>query len=264
MRKYKKLDIQEFKKSLASHPWENLAKMDIHEQVETFEQYFLQTLNIYAPLKKVKIHNNFIPGLSDETKDMMKQRNKAQRKLKESTGSKKEQLLDEYRKLRNKCTSAQRKDLEKHYLEKYSGLTETADIWKASNAILCPKSQQNIILSKEGEEISDEEEVAGQLGSFFIEKIEKLKANINKDMMQNPCQYLETDLTDDLSSVPKLFFHKVDEKRVEKEVVKLKNKTSHGLDEIDSLLLKETIDVLIAPLTLIVNTSIENNCFPNK
>ena len=56
----------------------------------------------------------------------------------------------------------------------------------------------------------------------------------------------------------------VEEEHVAKIVKKLKNKRSHGFDNISAELLKLGGDILIGPLTYIINTSILTGTFPTK
>ena len=55
----------------------------------------------------------------------------------------------------------------------------------------------------------------------------------------------------------------VKEEEVAKVVKKLKNKTSHGFDNISAEILKLGGDALILPLTYIINTTILSGTFPS-
>ena len=53
-------------------------------------------------------------------------------------------------------------------------------------------------------------------------------------------------------------------KQVLKAIKCLKNKTSSGIDFISPKLLKQTADIIAAPLTFIINNSIKEGVFPQS
>ena len=59
------------------------------------------------------------------------------------------------------------------------------------NDITKPRNETNWKLEENGEEIEDEKETAHSFNNYFIEKIEKLKENIDKDFVEEPLEKLK-------------------------------------------------------------------------
>ena len=97
--------------------------------------------------------------------------------------------------------------------------------------------------------------------TFFKEKIEKLEANINKKPNIDPLSELKEKLK---NSNLKFSLKTVKEKDVLKLLKALKGKKSYGLDGITSEILKIGAEVLVVPLTWIINTSITTGEFPEE
>ena len=56
----------------------------------------------------------------------------------------------------------------------------------------------------------------------------------------------------------------VKEEEVTQIITKLKNKTSHGFDNISAEIIKMGGEIIACPLTYIINTSIVTGVFPSK
>merc|ERR1712074_7009 len=112
-------------------------------------------------LIKVKIHNHHILGITDETKKMLRARNKARR-----------DKSDEYKKLRNVCNRLIRRD--KKNVASKAVEKNPHNIWKIYNETVNGKQDRNIILKEGNNIIKDDFEIAEIFNKFFKEKIAKL------------------------------------------------------------------------------------------
>ena len=74
----------------------------------------LSSLDEVAPFGVITIRSNFKFGLSDETKDLMKQKEAVRNKIKSSVGNEKQLWIVKYKKLRNTVTSKIRKETIDH------------------------------------------------------------------------------------------------------------------------------------------------------
>ena len=261
MRNFKDFNAEKFKKCLAGEPWEILVGMDVNEQVGTFEYFIKKALDECVPLKKIKCHNNYLPGLSKETLKAMTARRAIMRKIKKAKGIERDNLQKQRKLLRNKCLALQRRDVEKHYIDKYNGLTSQKDVWSAARSILTPKDTLGEIppLKKDGIPINEETKVAEELSCFFVKKIRDLKNGIERELVRGPLCSSQKSLK---TSV--LHFRTVNEAEVKKIVGKLKNKESKGVDDIGIFIIKAALDVLLPPLTYVINTSIISETFPKR
>ena len=66
-------------------------------------------------------------------------------------------------------------------------------IWKIVNEVIKPKKDKEWTIFKEdGSSTSDHQEIADIFNSFFIKKVEDLKANIDKDYVMDPIEKLSS------------------------------------------------------------------------
>ena len=62
------------------------------------------------------------------------------------------------------------------------------------NDITKPRPKAKWILEENGEEIEDEKEIADIFNDYFIQKMERLKENTNKDYVKEPLERLKKKL----------------------------------------------------------------------
>ena len=137
------------------------------------------------------------------------------------------------------------------------------DIRKSINDILNPiKSAKNSIkIQTDDHLIKDLLDIAKQFNTFFIEKVKKLADGIKQDSKSDPFSLLTENLQ---GSNLKFNVRTVSEKVVMKILKSLKGKKSHGCDVINSEIFKLGNDVLVIPLTYIINFSISTGKFPSN
>ena len=122
-------------------------------------------------------------------------------------------------------------------------------------------SKNSIKIEIENELIEDPLELAEQFNIFFKSKVEKLAAGIKKSPNHDPF----TRLREKLHHLDLKFHLKtVSENEVLKILKSLKPKKSYGFDGITSEVLKLGADVLVVPLTYMINYSILTGWFPSK
>ena len=59
-------------------------------------------------------------------------------------------------------------------------------------------------------------------------------------------------------------FNLVDENTILSTINRLKNKSSHGFDNISNILIKKAKHALVKPLTLLINQTLTTGEFPNE
>ena len=152
--------------------------------VEVFTKNINEALDEITPLKSftIKSHHKF--GLSDVTKELMKQRDLCRSKIKNAHKSEKIIILEKYKKLRNKVNIQIRKDNIYFNNEKIRKANNENEIWKVAQEITCPKNATEWSMKHEDKFTSDEQIIADCFNTHFTEKIDKLKekeANIDKE-----------------------------------------------------------------------------------
>ena len=78
--------------------------------VSIFTKNVTRALDKVAPVKKFKIISNYRFGLSEETKELMKKRDRTRKAVQGATGDEKKVLLQQYKTLRNNVTGKIRKE----------------------------------------------------------------------------------------------------------------------------------------------------------
>ena len=186
--------------------------------------------------------------------------NKTRESIKKAAKREREVLLKQYKVLRNKVTSQIRKeniDFNNNRIDKASNERE---LWNIANDVLNPRKESNwSITNPDGQKITDEGEVAEVFNDFFIEKVEKLKKNIDISLVEDPLVRLENRMKENKN---KLEFKEITEKQLGIHLKKLNNKKSSGLDGLSQEHLILGKGNLISPLTSIINKSIQQGEFP--
>ena len=259
----KSINVSDWCTKLMQQPWERLGESyDANFQASIFSTNILTVLNEVAPLKRIKIHHNYCPHLSKETKELLRKRDNTRGKLSKKIGDpiKLKRLHNKFKKLRNLCTSRIRSDQRASVATKILGSHKKSDVWKIVDKIIKPKTRNEITLREQGTKISNENEIAHIFNQYFINKIEDLRSSIDQNNRTDPLQYLRE--ISDQRSLPRFTLKTVSESMVNKAIKSLKNKDSFGLDELSTRLLKAAASVLTIPITRIINTSITTGIFP--
>jgi hypothetical protein len=164
----------------------------------------------------------------------------------------------QYRQLRNKCVSLQKRDTIKNNVNMFSELTNPTDIWRATKSVINSRIKTEHQLKVDNDLIQDHSSVANLFNDYFVSKVEGLRNSIDATGLPEP-------LSKAKSGNNTLFVLKtVTEGQVLKAIKKLKNKTSTGLDDINSKVLMAGGEVLAVPLCYILNTSITSGRFPGR
>ena len=103
------------------------------------------------------------------------------------------------------------------------------------------------------ETITDAKELAQVFNHFFKRKVDELAKDIK---IVDQEEHLRNLRAKQKNSVHKFSLKTVEEEEVRKIIKALKPKTSCGFDEVSAELLKLGADVLVEPLTWIINQSI--------
>jgi hypothetical protein len=231
---------------------------DVDDMVKTLETQLNCVLDCHAPYKEVRMRSTFRRGLSDETKNLMKERNSLQRKMKKLAGDQQLQMHLKYRQLRNKCVTLQRRDTVQDNVSQFNGLTNPQDIWRATKSIIAPRAKIEHKLKVGNDIVQDETTVAGMFNDFFVTKVENLRKEIDTKGLPDPLSKAKGD------TKTKFILKPVTVGQVLKAIMKLKNKSSTGFDQINSKVLKAGGEVLARPLCYIINTSITSGKFPGR
>ena len=260
-RSMKNFTQQKWIECLAGQEWEDLGRTDdVNEMAQYFNNKVVEALDECAPWKKIKIQQNYKFGVSDKTKELIKERDGFRKSIHMSPNEKKI-LHDKYKKLRNRVTNQIRRDTRNFNEERIDKAGDEKEIWKLVNEVIKPKDKNQWKL-KEGEEIIENgEEIANIFNKFFIEKICLLKSGIDPKYVKEPLAKLRKKME---QKNIKFSLKTVTEKMVYKAISSLKKKKSSGIDGISQEQLVLGAKVLVVPLTRIINNSITTGEFPSE
>ena len=188
--------------------------------------------------------------MNSYTHKLMKERDKA-KKL--AWKRKDKNLMDKYRKLRNKVTAEVKKLKKKYYADKLENTEQNpVQAWKTLKSMLPNNTTTNEM------QTGDEEQMSNTFNNFF--------ANIGKELSTAvPVLHDDNMFTPSVTSCERKFeIQKVSESDILTEIKRLKNKNSMGLDGISAKILKLSAEEITPSLTYLVNRSILENKVPTQ
>ena len=253
-RNYKKMNQSGFIYELSNKNWDLVGNdiQDINLAVKQFTENIIESLDVYAPLKKIprrRRGKGSIP-LSAETKKLRKHRDALKQKVLHTPPNESKDIVLEYKRVRNKVTAKIRSEQRTHIKKQIDDDPSSGNVWKIVNEALNPGQCKN-----------EPEISSNDLNSHFINKITQLQNKINPSQRQDPL----IRLADKLKGRKLNFtFKPVKVKEVKKIILKLRSRSAPGPDEIDPAIIKLAIDVLALPLTNIINKSLTSGVFPDS
>ena len=101
--------------------------------------------------------------------------------------------MAKYKKLRNQVNSNIRNETKDFNNNRIDKANDENEVWKVAKEIINPNSNNTEWSLKSNDDIIlDHEEIANTFNSYFVEKIENLKANIDTSIMEDPLARLKT------------------------------------------------------------------------
>ena len=249
-RTFKNFNKEEFKRRVR-----NMAELKLIEETSNVDEAaklltegITRILDEMAPVKTIQVREKYAPHLSEETKELQNQRNKAQARAAES-GLPEDWRI--YRSLRNRCLNNLRKDRRNWEREKLNSTkNSSSDIWQTVKGILNwnstgPPNQ----LMHEGKVISSPAGLASTMNNFFLEKVKKLIKKIPKTV----CDPLKK-LKDTMRNHECTFrLREITLEEGIKLIKDIKNSTATGVDFIDNSTIKLIANEIAPAITKIIN-----------
>ena len=269
-RSYKNFNVDKYLDDLAEVDWSDvLCCGDLDLATENFTRKLRYLLNVHAPWIIFQQRKFFVPWLTEETKQLMMQRDQFKQKAKElalrdnGRGVSEEQMLawGKYKNLRNKINN-QKKNEERNFKStKISEDLESPEkVWKTAKSFMGWKSTGTPDqLEVEGKLETKPSTIATLMNDFFIDKVQTIRDGL-RQVPENLRECLN--LMEGKSC--KLGLRHVTVDTVNKLLKKLKNSRSTGVDELDNYAIKISADHIAEPLHHIITLSIMQNKFPTS
>ena len=128
-RSYKNFDESKFLEEVRNISWWDLyLETDVNEAVYLFTNKINRILDQMAPVKKFQTTRKYCPWLTKEIRDLIKQRNEAQKEMSENKTA---ENIEKYKNLRNKVTTNLKKGKVLWQNQKLENSTNDSDkLWK--------------------------------------------------------------------------------------------------------------------------------------
>ena len=262
-RQFKDFDSEVYKNTIKTADWSQvMSAEDVDDAVTNFTRIITAALDQLAPVKKIQTRKKYAPFLSEETKEEMVSRDKAQQRAAESG---KPEDWTAYRRIRNKVTASLKKDKRKweanqlnHKIHDPTALWRNMKQWLnwakgGPPAQLCSPETRNML-------ITSPTKIAETMNDFFVDKVSKLRQGIPvciEDPLATMTKMMQT-------RTCSMTLRPVSEEEIYKIIKKLKSSRTAGSDWIDATSLKLVAEEISAPLTYIINLSIKQGKFPTQ
>ena len=240
-----------------------LACEDIDSAASVFQERFLEILNHHAPIKIFQTRKHYVPFLTEETKKLMEERD-ALKKV--ATENQDEILFKEFRIKRNEVKKRLPIDEENYHKNKFHDPNiDVRKAWKCVyNALGVVKNNSPSKLDFNDKIITNPKQLATAFNKIFKNKVKKLREKINNDPKVDPCERLESWLSQRSEPLREFQLQPIGIQKLRKIMKKMKNSRSHGRDFIDGCSLKLAFPLIEESILHLVNLSIKGGEFAEK
>ena len=260
-RKFNDEAISSIQQSLLFNDWSTLYEMSCADAYGALNDAILKAFDQFAPVKVTKIcpDEKFQePWLTVRIK---KYNTKCRSLCNRARVSKNEDDIKKYRAYRNIVNRLKLYEKKQHYAETFRKIGRNIKLmWNVVNNLLKKTSnkQDTIELLRNDKLLTDQSEVSNVLNLHFANAGSVVQSSIPTRAS------LCNDVTSSVKKVSnRMKFKMVSESHVCKLVSVMKPKTSSGVDSLSNLLLKQIINVIKEPLTLVVNKSLLEGSYPD-
>ena len=260
LRKLNDYALENIKFYLADKDWTQLEYIDSNEGYNLLTSTISDALNLYAPLKMIRIPAKYVITEPWMTKGLMKSSRTCDKMYSKVIGLNKEsERFIRYKKYRNTYNSLKRKAKVTYYQEKIEQYyNDSRQLWKTLNVLIGKQSDKSSLpdaFDLDGNLISDPKQISNEFCSYFSTVGSKLASKI-PNSNKNPETYLTGNYLNSFYMSP------TDEDEVKQIIFSLKSKKSCGKDGISNIFLKSISEHILKPLTKIINKSIESGIVP--
>ena len=260
-RSYKDFDPVQFLNEVKNISWWGVYSecFDCENAAGILKRKLTDVLDVMAPIQTFQVRTKYAPWLSQQTKELIKERDQAQKRAAES---KDEDDWRHYKALRNTTTSILRTEKKRWQENKITQFgTDSSSVWKNVKQWLgWSKGGPPTKLMQNGNLISKPKAIAEVMNAFFVDKVRLLRENlplnpgnpltlVNRLMEERTCKFSMKCVHPD---------------KIMKIIDNLKQSKSCGVDNLDSYIIKMAKHELTPVITHVVNLSISQPIFPSQ
>ena len=251
-RTFKNFDEEQFKDRIKECGLEDIYSCtNVDLAAELLTNKITDILNEMAPIKRFQTRTKYAPWLSNESKNLIAEREAAQQKASLSDNP---EDWRSFRSLRNLVTSRSRDDKRKWEKMKLDpSENNCTDIWSTVRGWLgWGNTGTPSQIFWEGKLVSSPRGLSTTMNDFFLEKIKRLRNSI-PEPTADPLLRMRQAMT---GRQCRFELNPVNESQVLKLMRGMKNSSATGIDYIDTRTVKLVADHLAPVLTHIINLSI--------
>ena len=255
---FKQFNEQEFCRKVEELSWFDIYMCeDANHAAEILTHKLSAILDTMAPVRTVQCRSQYAPWLTPETKELMKERDSAQ-KIAASTGD-----SDDWRYYKNKRNTVTARLRQEKNLWESKRLSHSENspntLWKNMKSWLNWKSSgPPSQLFSDGVIVNSPAGLAETMNKFFTNKVRLLREGIQANGI-DPLKILRETMQDRTCTFG---LKPVKPEHVLQIMKALKNSKSTGLDHLDTFVIKLVAPNILPALTHIINLSIRDGVFP--
>ena len=261
-RKITHKSLESFSSKLQSCNWQSvLSKNDPTESYTAFYKEFFQLYNKTFPINNCKSKNSKRSN-NQWISQGLKKSSKRKEALYKNFIKKPTQINErDYKRYRNKLNHLIRIAKKNYYSKRFSqAQNDIKSTWNTINELLGKKKSSNALpksfLNDNNDEVSDPKLIANHFNDFFI----NVGPNLAKKFKQETddfCKFLKGSYNDSM------FLYNTNREEIIKEIDKMACKSSCGVDEISSKVVKYVAQYISVPLCHIFNRTFATGKIPN-
>ena len=265
-RSYKSFDRVAFLHDISLVDWYDVYRCtDVDSATEIFTNKFKFILDSHAPWVRFQERKNYTPWLTEETRNIMKERDQWKLTAKNLAAlpncQAQQQAWDKYKKLRNSVNNRKRYEENLYKAEQISEVADCpATLWKTAKSFMGWKSQNSPQQIKVNDTLlTSPRKIAQCMNEYFINKVVTIRSNMTnapvplvklKELMQGKNCRMQ--------------LKHVSLSKVKRILKSLSNSRSTGIDELDNFSIKLAADFVVHPIHHIVCLSIIQSKFPES
>ena len=267
-RSYKKFVLEKNLVDLSLVNWGDvLCCEELDLATEIFTRKLKSVLNIHAPWIIFQRRKSFCPWITDETRKLMKQRDKVKQLAKELAlrdqgnfvSAEQQAAWTDYKRLRNKINNTKKNEENRYKSEKINeNLDSPSRVWSTSKSFMgwgSPGTPSQLEVNNKLEGRASK--IAEIMNNYFIQKVVRIRSSLRVvPEWYQACRNVMVGKNCSLG------LQHVTVAEVKKILKGLKSSTSTSVDELDSFAMKISADYIAQPLHHIVTLSLMQRKFP--
>ena len=261
-RNFRNFNAKDFLEDLQQTPWNVLDTFDDPDDaLDYFTKAFLMVAERHAPQVQKRVrHQKQPPWMTDEILSLIQERDELLRKARQSNN-----ILhwQKYKKSRNTVFKTIR-DAKKHYFhDAFEGSSSSKEFWKHLKHVTGAAKRATVSKIRNGDNVTDDPStIAEVFNKFFVSVASIYKPGVNNSSADNR-DILNAFVTERLpADASEFVIPLISQELVFTYLSTIKVGKSTGLDGMSASILRAAAPVIAAPLTKIMNMSINSDKFP--